>query len=109
MGERYKAFTNFLVMTGARFGEATALTVADVDLLSPKPHTAQINKTWKWDGQNQFYLRATKTGAGKRTIGMNTALVELLIPLVASRPGKELMFTTPKGGRIIHKLYWHHC
>jgi hypothetical protein len=35
-------------------------------------------------------------------------LVELLIPVVASRPGKELVFTTPKGGRIIHNLYWHH-
>lgn len=28
IGERYKAFTNFLVMTGTRFGEVTALTVA---------------------------------------------------------------------------------
>lgn len=45
MGERYKAFTNFLVMTGTRFGEATALTVADVDLLS-RPPTARINKAW---------------------------------------------------------------
>lgn len=51
---------------------------------------------------------ATKTGAGKRTIGLNPALVELLIPLVATRPGKELVFTTPTDGRIIHKLYWHH-
>ena len=107
MGERYKAFTNFLVMTGTRFGEATALTVADVDLLS-RPPTARINKAWKRDGQSQFYVGATKTGAGKRTIGLNPALVELLIPLVASKPGKELVFTTPKGGRIIHKLYWHH-
>lgn len=107
MGERYKAFTNFLVMTGTRFGEATALTVADVDLLS-KPPTARINKAWKRDGQSQFYVGATKTGAGKRTIGLNPAVVELLIPLVASKPGKELVFTTPKGGRIIHKLYWHH-
>lgn len=61
MGERYKAFTNFLVMTGTRFGEVTALTVADVDLLS-KPPTARINKAWKRDGQNQFYIGATKTG-----------------------------------------------
>ncbi|WP_235423601.1 tyrosine-type recombinase/integrase [Pseudarthrobacter chlorophenolicus] len=74
MGERYKAFTNFLVMTGTRFGEATALTVADVDLLS-KPPTARINKAWKRDGQSQFYIGATKTGAGKRTIGLNPALV----------------------------------
>jgi integrase len=35
-------------------------------------------------------------------------LVEVLIPLVASRPGSDLLFTTPKGERIIHKLYWHH-
>jgi hypothetical protein len=94
-------------MTGTRFGEATALTVADVDVLS-KPPTARINKAWKRDGRSRFYVGATKTGAGKRTIGLNPALVELLIPLVASRPGKELVFTTPKGGRIIHKLYWHH-
>lgn len=35
-------------------------------------------------------------------------MVDLLVPLVASRPGDELLFTTPKGERIIHKLYWHH-
>ncbi len=46
MGERYRAFTEFLVMTGTRFGEATAVTVADVDLMS-KPATMRINKAWK--------------------------------------------------------------
>ncbi len=107
MGERYRDFTNFLVMTGARFGEATALTVADIDLLG-KPATARINKAWKRDGQNQFYIGPTKTGAGKRTIGLNPALVDLLIPLVAGRPSSDLLFTTPKGERIVHKLYWHH-
>ncbi|WP_420180816.1 tyrosine-type recombinase/integrase [Paenarthrobacter sp. TA1.8] len=107
MGERYRDFTNFLVMTGTRFGEATALTVADIDLLG-KPATARINKAWKRDGQNQFYIGPTKTGAGKRTIGLNPALVELLIPLVAGRPSGDLLFTTPKGERIVHKLYWHH-
>ena len=107
MGERYKTFTNFLVMTGTRFGEATALKVADVDLLS-KPPTVRINKAWKRDGQSKYYIGATKTGAGKRTIGINPALVDLLIPLVASRAGDELLFTTPKGERIVHKLFWHH-
>lgn len=42
--------------------------MADVDLLS-KPPTARINKAWKRDRQNQFYVGATKTGAGRRTIG----------------------------------------
>ncbi|MCR1160368.1 site-specific integrase [Paenarthrobacter sp. UW852] len=107
MGERYRDFTNFLVMTGTRFGEATALTVADIDLLG-RPATARINKAWKRDGQNQFYIGPTKTGAGKRTIGLNPALVDLLVPLVAGRPSGDLLFATPKGERIVHKLYWHH-
>ncbi|MEW9870666.1 tyrosine-type recombinase/integrase [Arthrobacter sp. HS15c] len=107
MGERYKTFTNFLVMTGTRFGEATALKVADVDLLS-KPPIVRVNKAWKRDGQSKYYIGTTKTGAGKRTIGLNPALVDLLVPLVASRPSDDLLFTTPKGERIVHKLFWHH-
>ena len=107
MGERYKAFTQFLVMTGTRFGEATAVTVADVDLMS-KPATMRINKAWKRGTDPEFYVGATKTGAGKRTVSLNPHLVEVLIPLVASRPGSELLYTTPKGERIVHKLNWHH-
>ncbi|MDQ0028798.1 hypothetical protein [Arthrobacter bambusae] len=86
MGERYKAFTEFLVMTGTRFGEATAVTVADVDLMS-KPAPMRVNKAWKRGADSKYYIGATKTGAGKRTVSLNPQLVEILIPLVASRPG----------------------
>ncbi|WP_258061968.1 site-specific integrase [Arthrobacter sp. ZGTC412] len=105
MQGQYKTLAQFLVMTGARFGEATALKVADIDLLS-KPPTARINKAWKRGGQSDYYIGPTKTGAGKRTLGLNPALVDLLIPLVASRPGSELLFTTASGGRVAHKAYW---
>lgn len=37
MHGQYKTLAQFLVMTGARFGEATALKVADIDLLSEPP------------------------------------------------------------------------
>jgi integrase len=70
MGERYRAFTEFLVMTGTRFGEATAVTVGDVDLMS-KPATMRINKAWKRGADSQYYIGATKTGAGKRTVSLN--------------------------------------
>ncbi|WP_285244079.1 site-specific integrase [Pseudarthrobacter sp. fls2-241-R2A-127] len=107
MHAQYKTLVQFLVMTGARFGEATALKVADIDLLS-KPPTARINKAWKRDGQSRYYLGPTKTRAGKRSAGLNPALVDLLIPLVADRPGSELLFTTPDGQRIAHKPFWQH-
>lgn len=107
MDDQYKPFISFLVMTGTRFGEATALTVADIDLMS-QPSAAHINKAWKRDGHSQYYLGATKTGAGKRIIGLNPTLVELLIPIVASRTGTDLLFTTPAGNRIAEKPFWEH-
>jgi integrase len=107
MDDQYNSFISFLVMTGTRFGEATAITVADVDLIS-RPPTARINKAWKRDGHSQYYLGATKTGAGKRTIGLRPALVELLIPLVAGRAGTDLLFTTHAGNRIAEKPFWEH-
>ncbi|MGC0239489.1 tyrosine-type recombinase/integrase [Arthrobacter sp. SD76] len=107
MPPQYKTLVQFMVMTGARFGEATALRVADIDLLS-KPPTARINKAWKRDGQSRYYMGPTKTRAGRRTIGLNPTLVDLLVPLVASRPGSELLFTTPSGQRIAHKPFWQH-
>ncbi len=107
MHEPYKTLVQFLVMTGARFGEATALRVADIDLLST-PATARINKAWRRDGSSRYYIGPTKTGAGKRTIGLNPALVDLLVPLVAGRPASELLFTTPYGQRIAHKPFWQH-
>ncbi|MDR6508199.1 hypothetical protein [Arthrobacter oryzae] len=71
-------------MTGTRLGEATTVKVDDIDLLC-RPPTVRINKAWKRDGQSRYYL-GPKTGAGKRTIGLNPALVELLIPIVAGPP-----------------------
>lgn len=108
MPERYKDFTQFLVMTGTRFGEATAVNVADVDLLA-KPDTVRTTKAWKCDGNNEFYVSPTKTGAGKRTVFLAPMLVEILIPLVASRQGSDLLLATGTGGRIAHSIYWQKC
>ena len=108
MAERYQDFTQFLVMTGTRFGEVTAVTVADVDVMSTPP-TVRITKAWKRDGNNGFYAGPTKTGAGKRTVSLPPDLVELLIPLVAPRGGSDMLFTTGTGGRIAHSVYWQKC
>lgn len=105
--EHYRTFIQFLVMTGTRFGEATALRVADIDLRS-RPATVRVNKAWKRDGHSRYYVGPTKTAAGKRTIGLNPALVELLIPIAAGRSGNDLLFTTTEGRRISHKPFWQH-
>lgn len=108
IADRYQDFTQFLVMMGTRFGEATAVTVADVDVMSSPP-TVRITKAWKRDGNNGFYVGPTKTGAGKRTVSLPPDLVDLLIPLVAARGGTDLLFTTGSGARIAHSVYWQKC
>ena len=92
MPDRYKDFTQFLVMTGTRFGAATAVTVEDVDLMS-NPPTVRVTKAWKRDNHNCFYVGPTKTGAVKRTVSLTPDLVDLLIPLVATWDGAELRWT----------------
>lgn len=75
IGERYKTLTSFLVVTGARFGEATALKVADY-LCSPnRPRCGPLrlgNAT-----VSHFLPRGHQDRSGKRTTGLNPALVDL--------------------------------
>ncbi|MDR6989123.1 integrase [Paenarthrobacter nitroguajacolicus] len=107
MDERYKTFLQFLVMTGTRFGEATAIRVADIDLAS-RVQTARINKAWRRDAQSSYYIGPTKTGAGKRTIGINKTLANLLHPLMLGRADNDLLFTATQSTRIAHKPFWQH-
>jgi len=105
MDERYKTFISLLVMTGARFGEATALTVGDVNVAA-RPATLRINKAWKEDGHNRWYVGPPKTPGSKRTIAIPSTLVDLLKPLMAGRPSTELLFVEPSGGRIDHHKFY---
>lgn len=90
--------------------EARFLTYAQFGLIlqcmMSKPATLRINEAWKRDGSNGFYAGPTKTGADKRTVSLNPQLVEMLIRLVASSAGSELLFTTSKGTRISHSTFW---
>lgn len=92
--ERFKVLVQSLVMTGTRLGEATAVTTDGLDLLST-PATVRINKEWKLDGNNAYYVGSTKTGAGRGTFSLPLALVELLSPLVAGRQG--VRWSSPHG------------
>lgn len=51
MTPSYQLFTRFLVMTGLRWGEATALLVSDLNLKG-KPPSVRVTKAWKHDGDS---------------------------------------------------------
>lgn len=102
----YQPLGLFLVMTGARFGEATAVNVADFNWRNV-PATVRISKSWKRDGQNGYYVGAPKTASSKRTVAVPPAVVQAVKPLMEGVTGDTLLFRTSKNGRIAQKYFWN--
>jgi integrase len=103
--ERYRPLALFLVMTGARFGEATAVTVADVNYKNV-PATVRITKSWKRDPVKGFYVGVPKTASSKRTVSVPPAVIEAIRPAMLGVPGTTMLFRTSSGARIAQKYFW---
>ena len=72
----YYNYFLFMLRTGVRCGEASALMWSDVDFDNSIIH---INKTWSRIGHNEWVLRdGLKTKAGKRDIPMNEGIKGIL-------------------------------
>jgi integrase len=99
--EEYRALFRLLGGTGLRYGEATALTVRDVDLFG-KRRTLTVTKAWKRTGPSEYVIGEPKTRRSRRTLSLGDELVDLLIPLTAGRKGGELLFPGAGGGRLPH-------
>lgn len=95
----YQPLVDFLASTGARWGEAIALTVGDVDVLA-KPATVRISKAVK-RAENGYYIGSPKTLKSVRTISIPAGMVDTLIPLVSARASDAPLFSGPRGG-IVH-------
>lgn len=94
----FKPFFWFLVGTGLRFSEATALTAADFDLDVEVP-TVRVNKAHKLAADGGRYVGAPKTRKGRRTVSMASSTVAWVRPLVESA-GDGLVFLMPQGGQM---------
>lgn len=105
--ERYKPLLWMLAGTGMRWGEATALTVADVNL---DARTVSVTKAWKRDpdkpGASAWYVGPPKTKKAKRTIALPGEVVGVLRPLVEGRGRNELLFTNRADKAIRHQTFY---
>jgi integrase len=96
-----RPLARFLFGTGCRWGEAVALTVADVQLPN-----VRIRRALKWSPDNQRTIGATKTRKSNRTVVLPPELVEEVRALCAGKAGTDLVFTAPRGGPMPHRTYW---
>jgi integrase len=76
--ERWHPFLDFLVASGCRFSEATALTPADIDAVNC---TVRITKAWKrtpGSGEAKYEIGPPKTRRSVRTINIPASVIEEL-------------------------------
>ncbi|HTE71280.1 MAG TPA: site-specific integrase [Actinomycetes bacterium] len=90
-----------LAGTGMRWGEATALLWADVDLDAAKP-TIRVVRAWK-KGDGARVMGVPKTRRSVRTISLPPEVVDVLRPL-QGRSG-EYVFTGARGGTVHHQNF----
>lgn len=91
-----------LVGTGARWSEATAWQVRDIDL---NDGTIRVARAWK-RADVGWELGPPKTKRGRRTIALGRTLVETLRPLVVGRPAEAWLFTSTDGkSRVYHRNF----
>lgn len=101
--DRYVPLVWTLAGTGMRWGEATALTVADVDLAGA---TMRVNKAWKRDRANGFYIGPPKTQKAKRTITLPSEVIDAVADLVRGRSRRDLLFTNRNGDPVKHQPFY---
>lgn len=101
-----KDLAEFLATTGLRYSEATALQVRDFDLLSDRP-LLRVKRAWKRQESGPWKLGAPKTRKSRRTIRLSPQQVDRLLPLVAGKRPKDLIFEGPRGGRWNHATFYH--
>lgn len=102
--ERYKPLMWMLVGTGMRWSEATALTVADVDVAAK---TVRVTKAWKRDREKgAWYVGPPKTAKSKRTITLPNEVVDAVKPLLEGRKRTDLLFTNRRGDWIRHQTFY---
>lgn len=100
---RYQPLALLLVGTGMRLGEATALTVADVDLAA---RSARIRQAWKHTGTARRELGPPKTRRSTRTVPLQPQLVAALAPNVADRKPGEFVFLNAAGRPVAESSLW---
>jgi integrase len=84
-----------LVATGLRWGEAVALRVQDVDLLTGR--LTVLRTLHELAGSNKFVFTEPKSARSRRTVTFPRSVAAEMTPLVVGKQRQDLVFTSPMG------------
>ena len=106
--DAHKPLVSTLYGLGLRFGEATALTPADLDLDAAQP-VVRVTKAWK-EGKKGSYLGSPKTRRSIRTVTVPPSLIPILREQARKKKPGALLFPNTYGEQItsgaFHARVW---
>lgn len=108
MDPHFRPFVDFLVGSGCRFSEASALTGHDFNLKG-KPPLVYITKAHKLGGEGEArYVGEPKSAKSRRRVSLAPSTAEAIAPLVARalKDGGHV-FTMKEGGDITHQAFYN--
>jgi integrase len=95
---------DFLVGTGLRWGEATALQVRDISL---GKRTVSIQRAWKRSDDNTFELGPPKTRKARRTLALSDSQLVMLRRQMTGRQPEDWVFRGGAGAAWRHSNFYH--
>ncbi|MFJ6440218.1 tyrosine-type recombinase/integrase [Streptomyces sp. NPDC091649] len=105
-----RALADWLVGTGMRWGEATALQVQDLTLNSDRP-VANVQRAWKkaekGSAGGAFYLGPPKTKKARRLIALSPVQVTMAREQVSGRTPTDFVFRAAMGGEWRHANFYN--
>jgi integrase len=104
----FKPFLEFLVGTGCRFSEATALVGKDFKL-DNQPPLVFITKAHKLGGEGEArYVGEPKSAKSRRKVSLAPSTVLAIRPLVeAAMKDKGPVFRMKDGGELTHQSFYN--
>jgi integrase len=104
----WRPLVAFLLGTGVRFSEATALTVGHIDVDNRSAH---IRQSWKSAGPGKPHvLGVPKTRKSRRTIALPVEIVAMLEVHMKGKRSTDWLFTNSRGNPVrngpFHENVW---
>ncbi|TSE15668.1 site-specific integrase [Arthrobacter sp. KBS0703] len=106
LAEPYRTFFTFLIHTGLRFSEATALEARDFQTNPSGQHVVNVVRAWTKDEDNVSYIGPTKTRQSKRTVALTAGAYSLIHPLLTTAKAGSPVFLNTAGSHMDHRRAW---
>jgi site-specific recombinase XerC len=95
---------DWLVGTGMRWGEASALQTRDISF---RAGTVNVQRAWKRQEDNTFEIGAPKTKKARRTIALTGAQMDMVRGYVTGRGPEDWIFRGGQGSAWRHSNFYH--